>query len=323
MRHLAIVGSGSGARYSANFDKEPTSSWVFSLSMTETEFGQQNAAQRTAGRMLTAVTLYGGSAAADRRYGAVWVANPGAVTWAAFVTSAAEFNGFAAGMAAAPMRATHMIPAPNNAVAVSVWVDTTLGQWKAVIRVSSSEYQAAYDAAIADGYLPVGAIGGGSATSGIRYGGIFAKNNDAPFPRVWSQTATAPSSSASNALAVDNAVKAYMKAVRAPPPAPAPHTPRRRAAGLQEEDRVRWRTFTLPLPPFVLPPPPPSPHRRPCRPACAARSLPFPRTSAASSRSPSRARTRGPRRATPRCPPRPSCALRPCPRRSARRRSTS
>ena len=140
------------------------------------------------GRMrLRAVAIYG--TPSDRRYAAVWHANPTYVKWQVDASdTASEYQTTfdaetqLAGYTLAGYRPAY-VTLSGDQTYCSVFTDDVVGPWVARHGLTGSEYQAEFDRQVQQGRYPICIQGGGSG-SATRFAAIFAAQ-DTPNARRW------------------------------------------------------------------------------------------------------------------------------------------
>ncbi len=212
---VSATGGSGNAVFAAVFEQGVTGAWVArhgmlsGLPMQLGTFQYQNRAAAEARMVLRTVTIYG--SAADRRYAAVWQANPTYVKWHVHAadTAAAYQTTFNAetqlpGYQLAGYRPAYVTLSSDHNYC-SVFKDDVVGPWVARHDLSAAEYQKEFDIQTAQGFYPV-CVQGGGAGANTRYAAIFAKQ-DVPSVRHW----TVEGTSVPALAAVDHTMQAFMK----------------------------------------------------------------------------------------------------------------
>src|ERR1700733_2045310 len=213
---VSATGAVSNAVFAAVFQQGMTGAWFAEHGMVggpATEAGtfqHANAAALAAQQILSSVAIYG--TAADRRYAAVWHANPVYVkchvhpsdTGASYqMTFNAETQ--LPGYQLAGYRPAY-VALSGDVTYCSVFKDDVVGPWVARHGMTSSEYQTEFDQQVAAGFYPICTQGGGSTSAPV-YAAIFAKQ-DIPSSRQWTMTGTPVAS----LTGFDQTMQAFMQA---------------------------------------------------------------------------------------------------------------
>ena len=196
---ISATGDVNHAIFAAVFEKGITGNWSARHGMTAGPathvgtFDAENKSAASSGLMLHSVTIYG--TATDRRYAAIWQANPTYVkchvhdadTAASYQT---VFNAETqlAGYQLAGYRPAY-VTLSDDQVYCSVFKDDVVGAWVARHGLTSAQYQTEFDHQNSQGFYPICVQGGGSGNN-TRYAAIFAKQ-DIPSARHWSVDGTA------------------------------------------------------------------------------------------------------------------------------------
>ena len=124
---------------------------------------------------------------ADRRFAGVWIKNDAPTPWSWWFADAGTYQRIFDAENQADVRPAWVSAAPD-AWQLAVFRDDHVGVWAARHGITGDEYQAEFDARVANGMMPVvvQAGGGGSAR---RYSSIFAAT-DVPLPKRWTVTGT-------------------------------------------------------------------------------------------------------------------------------------
>lgn len=200
---VSATGTAGNAVFAAVFEQGVASPWLAHHGLTSGSatsagtFQNANAAASANHMALRSVSIYG--TANDRRYVAVWHANPAYVKCHVHPadTSASYQTVFNAETQLPGYRLAGYRPAyialSGDATYCSVFKDDVVGDCVARHGLSAAEYQAEFDKQAAKGLYPICVQGGGTTASPV-YAAIFAKQ-DVPVARAWSVsgTATAPS----------------------------------------------------------------------------------------------------------------------------------
>jgi Bacterial tandem repeat domain 1/Beta-lactamase len=213
---VSATGQVQNALFAAVFEQGVAGAWLARHGITSGlpsqagTFQNLNATAHDQKLVLRSCAIYG--TAADRRYAAVWHANPNFVKWHVHPGDSASgyqttFNAETQlpGYQLAGYRPAY-VALSGDQIYCSVFKDDVVGPWVARHGMSSADYQAEFDAQNAKGFYPICVQGSGSG-SGTRYAAIFAQR-DIPLARQWTVTgAPVP------ALAgFDHAMQAFMQA---------------------------------------------------------------------------------------------------------------
>lgn len=213
---VSATGTAGNAVFAAVFEQGVAGNWMARHGMVsgaESNVGTFQSLNKTAYKqrmMLRSVAIYGSPG--DRRYMAVWHANPGFVKWHVHPSDTGEsyqdvFNAEVqlAGYQLAAYRPSYVAVSGDH-MYCSAFRDDVVGPWVARHGMSSADYQAEFDKQKAAGLMPICVQGGGSGGN-TRYAAIFAKQ-DTPMPRQWSVTGTPVASLAG----LDHAMHTFMQA---------------------------------------------------------------------------------------------------------------
>jgi len=213
---VSATGTISNAVFAAVFEQGIPGPWLARHGMTsgpEANAGTfQNLNMAAGGQkmILRSVAIYG--TPSDRRYAAVWHANPGFVKWHVHPsdTGASYQVVFNAETQLPGYRLAGYRPAyvalSNDHIYCSVFKDDVVGAWEARHGMTAAEYQAEFDKQNAAGFYPICVQGGGAGASTL-YAAIFAKQ-DIPLQREWTVTGTAVPALAG----FDHAMQTFMQA---------------------------------------------------------------------------------------------------------------
>jgi CubicO group peptidase (beta-lactamase class C family) len=195
---VSATGARGAAIFAAVFEKGIAGVSLARHDMTSgpagnaATFENQNELARTQGLILRSAAIYG--TAADRRYAAVWHANPGLTKWhvhasdtAASYQTVSEAEDQLPGFALAGYRPAFVTLADDQ-LYCSSFRDDVVGEWTAHHCLTASAYDAELRVQTAQGCYPICLHGGGTGAA-TRYAAIFAKQ-DAALPRAWSATGT-------------------------------------------------------------------------------------------------------------------------------------
>ena len=213
---ISATGISSNAIFAAVFEQGIPGAWLARHGMPsgpEANAGTFQNLNKTASNqkmILRSVAIYGTSS--DRRYAAVWHANPGFVKWHVHPSDTGAsyqvvFN------AETQLPGYHLVgyrPAyvalSGDHIYCSVFKDDVVGTWTARHGMTATDYQTEFDKQKAAGSYPICVQGGGSGDN-TRYAAIFAKQ-DIPLHREWTVTGTAVSALAG----FDHTMQTFMQA---------------------------------------------------------------------------------------------------------------
>jgi len=198
---VSATGQVANALFAAVFEQGVAGAWLARHGMTSGlpsqagTFQNLNATAHDQKLILRSCAIYG--TAADRRYAAVWHANPSFVKWHVHPGDTAgdyqtTFNAETQlpGYRLAGYRPAYVVPSGDQ-IYCSVFKDDVVGPWVARHGMTSADYQAEFDAQNAKGFYPICVQGGGSGGA-TRYAAIFAQR-DIPLAREWTVSGAAPS----------------------------------------------------------------------------------------------------------------------------------
>jgi CubicO group peptidase (beta-lactamase class C family) len=212
---VSATGTASNAIFAAVFEKGIAGVWVARHGMTSGPathvgtFQAQIASAAASGLSLRSMTIYG--TASDRRYAAIWHANPLFVKWHVHPadTAASYQTTFNAetqlpGYQLAGYRPAY-VTLSSDQIYCSVFKDEVVGAWVARHGLTAAQYQTEFDRQNAQGFYPI-CVQGGGAGNDTRYAAIFAKQ-DIPLDRQWSVEGAAVPALA----ALDQTMKTFMQ----------------------------------------------------------------------------------------------------------------
>lgn len=213
---VSATGRSDNAIFAAVFEQGIAGAWSARHGMTSGPeanvgtFQQQNAAARAAKMILRSVAIYG--TANDRRYAAIWHANPGFVKWHVHPSDTASsyqtvFNAETQlpGFQLAGYRPAY-VTLSGDEIYCSAFKDDVVGPWVARHGMTAADYQTEFNKQNANGFYPICVQGGGSGSQ-TRYAAIFAKQ-DIPFARESTVTGAAVPALAG----FDHAMQSFMQA---------------------------------------------------------------------------------------------------------------
>jgi CubicO group peptidase (beta-lactamase class C family) len=207
---ISATGSASNAIFAAVFEQGIQGAWFTSHGYTSGSednagtFQNANKSARNQQMILKSFAVYG--TLADRRYAAIYHANPGFTKWHVYTsdTAASYQTNFNAEISLPNYRAAS-VALSGDQIYCSLFKDDMVGEWSARHNISANDYQAEFDKQVKNGFYPISVQGGGSG-SNTRYAAIFAKR-DIPLDRVWTIKGTIKTGLG----AFDNTMKAFMQ----------------------------------------------------------------------------------------------------------------
>lgn len=213
---VSATGTAGNAVFAAVFEQGIPGSWMARHGVTSGPqanagtFQNINKTAQDQRMMLRSVAIYG--TPGDRRYMAVWHANPGFVKWHVHPSDTGESyqDVFHAevqlpGYTLSGYRPSYVAVSSDH-MYCSVFRDDVVGPWVARHGMSAADYQAEFDKQKAAGMYPICVQGGGMGAD-TRYAAIFAKQ-DTPMARQWSATGTP----VPHLAALDHAMQTFMQA---------------------------------------------------------------------------------------------------------------
>lgn len=213
---VSATGTAGNAVFAAVFEQGISGSWMARHGVPsgpEANAGTFQNLNKTAHNQrmaLRSVAIYG--TPSDRRYMAVWHANPGFVKWHAHPSDTGEsyqdvFNAEVQlpGYQLSGYRPSYVAVSSDH-MYCSVFKDDVVGPWVARHGMSAADYQAEFDKQKAAGLYPI-CVQGGGVGSDTRYAAIFAKQ-DMPMARQWSVAGTP----VPHLAALDHTVQTFMQA---------------------------------------------------------------------------------------------------------------
>ena len=213
---ISATGISSNAIFAAVFEQGIPGAWLARHGMPSGPeanagtFQNLNKTARNQKMILRSVAIYGTSS--DRRYAAVWHANPGFVKWHVHPSDTGAsyqvvFNAETQlpGYHLAGYRPAYVALSGDH-IYCSVFKDDVVGTWTARHGMTATDYQTEFDKQKAAGSYPICVQGGGSGDN-TRYAAIFAKQ-DIPLHREWTVTGTAVSALAG----FDHTMQTFMQA---------------------------------------------------------------------------------------------------------------
>ena len=213
---VSATGTASHATFAAVFEQGISGPWLARHGMISGSESNANTYQHfnksahDQKMILRSVAIYG--TATDRRYAAVWHANPRFVKWHAHPSdTGASYQTVFDAETQLPGFTLHAyrpayVAVSDDHMYCSVFKDDVVGEWVARHGLTAAQYQTEFDAQNAAGLYPICVQGGGSG-SNTRYAAIFARQ-DIPSTRQWTVTGSAVPSLA----ALDHVMQSFMQA---------------------------------------------------------------------------------------------------------------
>jgi CubicO group peptidase (beta-lactamase class C family) len=196
---VSATGTSSNAIFAAVFEQGLAGAWrarhgmTFGPEANAGTFQNLNKTAKDQKMILRSVAIYG--TASDRRYAAVWHANPQFVKWHVHPSDTGAsyqvvFNAETQlpGYQLASYRPAY-VALSGDQIYCSVFKDDVVGGWVARHGMTAADYQTEFNTQTAAGFYPICVQGGGSGGN-TRYAAIFAKQ-DIPLNREWTVTGTA------------------------------------------------------------------------------------------------------------------------------------
>jgi CubicO group peptidase (beta-lactamase class C family) len=196
---VSATGTSSNAIFAAVFEQGIAGAWRARHGMTSGPeanagtFQNLNKTAKAQKMILRSVAIYG--TASDRRYAAVWHANPRFVKWHVHSSDTGasyqvNFNAETqlAGYQLAAYRPAY-VALTGDHIYCSLFKDDVVGAWNARHGMTAADYQTEFNKQNSAGFYPICVQGGGSGND-TRYAAIFAKR-DIPLSREWTVTGTA------------------------------------------------------------------------------------------------------------------------------------
>ena len=188
---IAATGSGSNPRFAAVF--QPQDPIPLTRLRLRSGAGDNldtiqgmNRKARIDGLILRSASCYGSGI--NPRYAAIWVPNPGKVTWNAdgvFDDGDVYQERFAAQTSA--WCRPCFVTGHKDGRYLSLFVDDEIGPWTAAHGLTGDQYQQQYDDMDKKGFFPISVQAAGSSKSSARFTTIFAKRETAT-AREWNPT---------------------------------------------------------------------------------------------------------------------------------------
>ncbi len=213
---VTATGPVQNAVFAAVFEQGISGPWVARHGMTSGPqanagtFDNLNALAASQNQYIRSMAIYG--TAQDRRYAAIWHANPvfvkwhvhdadGASTYQTTFNSATQLPGYVLN----GYRPAY-VTLSTDQVYCSVFKDDVVGYWVARHGMTSADYQAEFNNQLTEGRYPI-CVQGGGIGDGTRYAAVFA-SQDVPSSRQFTVTGTP----IQGLLAFDQEMQAFMQA---------------------------------------------------------------------------------------------------------------
>ena len=213
---VSATGAPNEAIFAAVFEQGVTGGWLarhgmpFGPAAQAGTFENLNATAANQRLMIRSVAIYG--TANDRRYAAVWQANPVYVKWHVHTADPeANYQTTFNAETQLPGYSLHgyrpaYVTMSSNHTYCSVFKDDVVGSWVARHGMTSAQYQVEFDKNIHAGFYPI-CVQGGGVGDDTHYAAIFAKQ-DIPLSREWTVTGAPVPSLAG----VDHIMQSFMQA---------------------------------------------------------------------------------------------------------------
>ena len=213
---VSATRQSTNAIFAAVFEQGITGAWqarhglMSGSDSNAGTFQNLNVTAHAQGLILRSMAIYG--TASDRRYAAIWQANPNYVKWHVHPSDTAagyqtSFNAETQlpGYTLNAWRPTY-VTLSSDQIYCSVFKDDVVGPWVARHGMTAAEHQAEFDQQNANGFYPICVQGGGVGDQ-TRYAAVFAQR-DIPLAREWAVTGAAVPSLAG----FDHLMQAFMQA---------------------------------------------------------------------------------------------------------------
>lgn len=199
---LSATGSQGNAVYASSFRKM-SSIPLTRHDLSKQDFIELNKEQKDAGRILIWADAFG--TASNTRYCAIWAANPGRVAWNidAVDEAVADLQQRFEAICGGGGRPSLIAVTPAGRY-LEMFDDTDIGPWESRVDMTSSSYQAHFDAKAKKGLWPIRVSASGTG-SGARFGAIWAGREETDARQFTATGGTGVST-------IDNAIKTYMQA---------------------------------------------------------------------------------------------------------------
>ncbi|KIK58233.1 hypothetical protein GYMLUDRAFT_202701 [Collybiopsis luxurians FD-317 M1] len=197
---VSVTGPREEAVYSGVMEQISVTSWVQWCDMTLSDFNNNDQEARGARQILRSFREYGTSS--DRRYCAVWHANPTYDKSSLFNSpmTASDYQAVFDSETTKPYWRPGYLSISEDQNYAAMFTDASIGtSWVARHDMTAADLQSAYEAWIAAGLYIIQLTGGGSGAD-TRYAAIFA-SQDIPSSRTWRTTGNAAVGFSNNAAA--------------------------------------------------------------------------------------------------------------------------
>ncbi len=202
---LSATGSGADAIVAAVFEQGITLPWVAKHGLVNGQDVNQNTIEywnvhaRQQRQILRSAAVYG--VPSKREYLAVWHTQLEAHANGRTAETAQDHQEWFDAFQTVPLRPA-FVAASAAQLHVSVYRDDSVGDWVARHGLSADDYQAEFDARLAEGLAPIDVHGSGVGDA-TRYAAIFARQHR-PKPRQWIVTGA-------GSAGLDRIVRAFME----------------------------------------------------------------------------------------------------------------
>jgi hypothetical protein len=208
---VSVTGPSNSPIYAGVMEKITMSSWLQRCGMTAADFQTYGKQAYDNQLMMKSFREYG--TAADRRYCALWHANPGFEKWTWWFTQ--SYSNYQTTFNAETQkrfwRPSYVTVSEDHMIS-SLFTDMSIGPWVARHGLTAAQLSSEISNWSNQGYYLIQLQGGG-AGSNVQYAALFAKQ-DIPTPRQWAAigTATGFKNNAVALSSVDNIMKSFMQA---------------------------------------------------------------------------------------------------------------
>jgi CubicO group peptidase (beta-lactamase class C family) len=187
---VSATGPRSNPVFAAVFEKLPAGAWmarhglVDGPATTAGTLASVNKWARDNNCIPRSLAIYGG--VTDRTYAGVWLPNTVGIKWQAHqMGNGTQYQAWFDAYKQVPLRPAN-VDASDPLQYAAIFTDDSVGTWVTRHGMTAAQYQAEFDAQLAQGRYPISVQGGGLGT-GIRYAATFA-GRDRPIARAWTQT---------------------------------------------------------------------------------------------------------------------------------------
>lgn len=186
---LSATGPVERAIFTALFEQGIQTPWFARHGLTWDPVSDPNTVTHENQRALDqgyipkCLTVYG--TPQNRRFGGIWSFNSGPIPWSWWWSDPDTYQLFFNAEVRGGLRPTWVAESEGGWI-LSIFRDDQIGQWWARHRITAQDYQAEFNARVADGAMPI-MVQAGGAGDATRYACIFAKQEE-PTPRAWTVT---------------------------------------------------------------------------------------------------------------------------------------